>query len=973
MRQNARMFTSICTFVAVLLLSPLGLMAQDDAPTGVAKVQAKLAIELGAPFCDQAVLQREMPVPVWGWSKPGTKISVEFAGQKKTTETGKDGKWMVKLDPLKASDQPADLVIGDNAGKKVVLKNILVGEVWMASGQSNMQWTAGKCDVAILLKRIADRVKEGKEKPPVIREFEVTSVFSALHPIEHATGAWKNDDMENYSAVATAFAYELYKELGVPIGILNCSFSQTTIQAWTPRCGFRDGKDEYTQAIYKKILESDPTTPEHKAAWDNYYQEIEIAVKEGKAISTQTPGNLNGNRDASWMYHGRLHPVIPFAIRGAIWNQGYASIGEGFLYYNNLHSLIRGWREVWGQGEFPVYFHQFYAPGANDGLTLNPMAEMRLGAWQARDIPNTGMGCQIDITGTIHYFDKALPGKRLALHALKNQYGKKIVTDGPMFKSYTVKGDKLIVALEHADGGLLVGQTNPGKTLDGPAAIENGEEKVTLFYVADKDRVWHRAKMKIAGDKLELSAAGVTEPRGVSYGCNGVGAQPNIYNKAMLPLAPFIYYDNKLVTSKDWPDNPIKVDGVTVDPSTLAKRYEYRKMPLVGQQFRDNAVLQADMPVTFWGSTIHDWGYEAKGKAEIKFSFAGNEKIIPVTSGMKEWQVIVPPMMASAEPKTLKVTFTIDGEVAHERVCTNMVIGDVWYVAAPPMAVVTGASSSSNGLVRVMTRRAIRDRSPRPARFSVSVSTLTNGTGAAIWEEAKGGLAGMLGQRIAAKTGKPVGIIFMQSASGKELAAPELKHWIDADTLQQLPDLLKDYKELAGQKPGTLYYDANVRNYSDAWKKHWGDYIPKMIAEKRVPDSEPWGKYPAFASEITTEAAQSFNVLTSPFTPGSFKGVIFLTGEAMFKQDQGAAFGEQLRVLANSWKTKFGCPDPYFFYTIPGVELAPKITKPKDITGQSKAFEIAAWPTAKAAKEDLAALEKQMADLIDQIVREVYK
>jgi sialate O-acetylesterase len=140
------MFTSICTFVAVLLLSPLGLMAQDDEPTGVAKVQAKLAIELGAPFCDQAVLQREMPVPVWGWSKPGTKISVEFAGQKKTTETGKDGKWMVKLDPLKASDQPADLVIGDNAGKKVVLKNILVGEVWMASGQSNMQWTAGKCD-----------------------------------------------------------------------------------------------------------------------------------------------------------------------------------------------------------------------------------------------------------------------------------------------------------------------------------------------------------------------------------------------------------------------------------------------------------------------------------------------------------------------------------------------------------------------------------------------------------------------------------------------------------------------------------------------------------------------------------------------------------------------------------------------------------------------------------------------------------
>ncbi|MFN7342965.1 MAG: sialate O-acetylesterase, partial [bacterium] len=124
-------------------------------------------------------------------------------------------------------------------------------------------------------------------------------------------------------------------------------------------------------------------------------------------------------------------------------------------------------REVWEQGDFPVYFHQLYAPGANDGLTLNDMGEMRLGFWLARDIPNTGMASQIDITGGIHYRDKAVPGKRLALHALKNQYGKNIVADGPMYKSYEVKGDKLVVTLDHAHGGLLVGQLTPGKTLDG--------------------------------------------------------------------------------------------------------------------------------------------------------------------------------------------------------------------------------------------------------------------------------------------------------------------------------------------------------------------------------------------------------------------------------------------------------------------------------------------------------------------------
>jgi len=956
-----------------LLIGPLGLMAQEDAePTEKSVAQAKLDIELGAPFCDNAILQREIPVPVWGWSKPGTKITVEFAGQKATAEAGKDGKWLLKLKPLKASAEPAEMVISDSAGKKVTLKNILVGEVWMASGQSNMQWKAGQCDVA----KIIAALKAKGEMPP-IREFGVTSVFAALHPIEHATGAWNDGDYGDYSAVAFAFAHKLYGELQVPIGILNCSFSQTSIQAWTPREGFREGKDEYTQAIYRRVLESDPATPEHKAAWDKFCSEIEGALKEGKAISTKTPGNLAGNRDATWMYHGKLHPVIPYAIRGAIWNQGYANIGEGILYYNNLHSLIRGWRAAWGNPELPVYFHQFYAPGCNDGLTLNEMAEMRLGAWLARDIPNVGMACQIDITGGIHYRDKALPGRRLALHALKNQYpstalraggkAKDIVADGPMFKSYEVKGDKAIVSLDFAEGGLQVGKAIPGDVLDAPAVLTNAEAQVTLFYVAEKDRVWHRAKMKIAGDKVELTAAGVAEPRGVAYACNGVGSLPNLYNQALLPLAPFIYYDHKLVTSKDWPDNPIKVEGVKVDLSEVGRLYEYRKMPLVSAQFRDNAVFQADMPVTFWGSAIHDWGYEAKGKAEIKFSFAGVEKTIPVTPGMKEWQVTVPPMKASAEPKTLKVTFSIDGELVHMRVCTNMVIGDVWYVAAPHMAAVNAGAAAPNGLVRVMTRKANRATSPRPSRYSVCISTTPGNSYDSRWEDAKGGLAGILGQRMAAKTGKPVGIIFMQSAGGKDVTEPELKSWIDAESLNQAPSLMDDYRQLAGVVPGNSYYEANARLYMADWKKYWSEYIPKMIAEKKVPDGLAWGTYPAFASSITTEAAQSYNVLVCSFCPGSFKGIIFLSGEAMFTKDQGANFGEQFTVLANSWKTKFGCPDPAFIYTIPSSTLAPKITKPKAIQGRSVAMEINSWPSAKApANADWSAL-------IEKVMGEVYK
>lgn len=692
-----------------------------------------------------------------------------------------------------------------------------------------------------------------------------------------------------------------------------------------------------------------------------------------EAVSKATPGNLGDNRDASWMYNGRLHPVVPYAIRGAIWNQCYANIGEGFLYYNNLHSLIRGWREVWGQGDFPVYFHQLYAPGCNDGLSLNPMAEMRLGAWQARDIPNVGMACQVDITGAIHYRDKALPGKRLALHALKNQYGRKIVADGPMFKDYKVDGDKLTVTFDFADGGLLVGNTTMGNSLNGPTVITNGEDKVTLFYVAGKDRVWHRAKMKIDGEKVVLTAAGVAEPCGVAYACNGVGELPNLYNRALLPMSPFIYYDHKLVTSDTWPDKPVKVGGVKVDPATVGKLNEYRKMPLLSAQFRDAAVFQSGMPVTIWGSAIHDWGYEAKGKAEIKFSFAGIEKTIPVTPGMKEWQVTVPPMEASAEPKTLKVSFSIDGELAHERTCTNIVVGDVWYVAAPDGQSV---GRGGDGTVRVMTRKAKGFTSDRPRRYSVCISTTPGNSYDSVWMNAAGGFAGMLGDRIHAKTAKPVGIIYMQGD------APELKHWIGAGDLNQAPSLMEDYKQLAGLKPGNPYYDANVRLYMADWKKYWSEYIPQMISERRVPDGRAWGTYPAFAGSVTTEAAHAYNVMVNCFWPGSFKGIIFLSNEAMFKNDQGANYGEQLSVLANSWKEKFArrqdsgqvCPDPYFFYTIPSQALAPKITKPETIKGRSAAFEIDHWLAAKrGGKEDAAAVNKQWMGLIDRVVKEVYE
>ena len=949
----------------------------------------KPAIELGAPFTDNAILQRGMNVPVWGWGKPGTKVTVSFSGQKKNAITTEDGKWVVELDPLKANAEPADLVVAESTGKTRTLKNILVGEVWMASGQSNMQWLASKCDVGrVLIKGINERVAAGEERAPVIREAKVTNYFAHLHPIEHADAEWISDG-SNMSAIAYAFAYKLHRELGVPIGILNCSFSQTAIQAWTPRCGFAGGEDEYTKAIYKKILETDPNTPEHKAAWKRFYQEIDDTIRENaervkrgeiaQAIPTKPPGNLSGNRDASWLFNARINPMIPFAIRGAIWNQGYANMGEGLPYYHNLHSMIRGWRKLWDRPELPVYFHQFYSAGQkgeDNSPSIGSTAEMRYGTWLARDIPNTGMASQIDITGAIHYNHKTIPGERLALHALKNQYGRKLVADGPMFKSYEVKDDKLIVSFENVDGGLVVAETAT-KSKNGvatPTIIPRGDDQVKLFYLADENRVWHPAKMEIVGmttegdvrtSKLEprvvLSSPNVKSPRGVSYGTAGIGFQPNLYNRALLPATPFIYYDHKPVTSETWPDEKLKVAGEVIDPSTVGLLDEWRKMPLLSTQFRNNAVLQAGVPITIWGSASHDFGHEAEGDAVIQFSFAGIEKTISVkddpsiitlgageTRGntWKEWRVTVPPMEASAEPKTLKVTFLIDGEIAHQRICENIVIGDVWFVAAPPLKAQPKIAEKSSGIVRMMTRKAKRFSSPTASRYSVCVSRTPLNRFASLWEDANG-FAAALGHRIGNRTGKPVGIVFMQTATTGKPAVDTttLKSWIPADSLDRAPSLMDDFKDLGAVRPGNTFYDANARRYVDEWKKYWSQYVPEMMTTKRVPDDVPWGSYPTLTASVTSTASEVYNVMVHPFTPGAFKGVIFLSSEKMVEADQGAHFGEQLSALANSWRERFG-GNPHFLYTVPSKDLAPKITAPQSIKGSAKAFKITDWESA---------------------------
>jgi sialate O-acetylesterase len=917
--------------------------------------ESESAIDLGPPFSDHAILQRQMPVPVWGWSDPGTKITVKFAGQEKRAEaTGENGKWIVELDPLEASAEPREMSVSDQSGRTVTLENILVGEVWVASGQSNMQWVVGKSRA----KDLVDAITESGDAPP-IRECKITDRFAALHPIERARGAWTDGEYLGQSAIAFAFAHKLYEELGVPIGILNGSFSQTRIEAWVPRGGFADGTDEHSREMHRRMLETDPRTPEHRVAWDRYEQDVKKLlesnaerVREGRrpraASEVERPGNLDGNRDASWLFNARLNPMIPYAIRGAIWNQGYANMGDGLTYYHNLHALIRGWRREWNRPDLPVYFHQFYSPNPRGTRpSIGSTAEMRLGTWLARDIPHTGMASQIDIEGAIHYRHKVVPARRLALHALKNQYDREVVADGPMFESYRVDGERLIVEFDHADGGLVVAETRSnalGKDDEAtgfadPEVIPDGEDQVDFFYLAGEDRVWHPAEVEIDGSRVILTSSGVRRPRGVAYGTGGIGFRPALYNRARLPMTPFIHYDGKRVTRDAWPDEQLKIAGEKIDPSTVGMVHEYRKMPLLSTQFRDRAVLQAGTPITFWGSAVHAWGYEADGEAVITFRFDGIEKTIPVTPGMREWQHTVPAMEPGAAPKTLEVTFEIDGELVHRRVAEDIVVGDVWYVATPPLEFPGEAETSGEGIVRVMEREAKRSSFHRPSRFSVAVSTTPKNRFASYWKEAGEGFAGALGRRLAAETGNPVGIILMESREDVPV-----KSWIPPESLKLAPGLMEDYEEIASLRPGNRHYDANVRNHLRDWEIYWSETIPEMIAAKRPTDGAAWGRYPTLAADVTSEAAHSYNVMVHSFTPAEFRGILFLAGEAMMKDHRGADFGPELAALANGWKRVFGGDDVPFVYTLPTKSLVPRVSRPDGMDGRQRAIEISDWP-----------------------------
>ncbi len=505
--------------------------------------RAAADVSLRAIFSDHMVLQDDAPVPVWGWAEPGEKVTVSFAGQTKNCTAGADGKWMVKLGKLKCGETAAMMVKGNNT---LTINDVLIGEVWLGSGQSNMAFTVNRAKDFEQEKAAANL--------PKIRHFRESS-GAAPTPQEKCSGKWElcsPDTVGGFSAIAYFFGRELHRKLGVPVGLINSSVGGTPVEAWTSwdaQKNFAELKPLF-ESWEKKQATWDPEKA--KAAYEKQLAAWKEAAKKTKADGDKTrrpPRRPVEPRLDAWkpgnLFNGKIAPLVPYAIRGAIWYQGESNTGMGQLYHLHLSAMVKDWRARWGC-DFPfawVQLPNFHAaqklPVEDTGWVL-----VREGMLKTLALPNTGMAITTDIgeADNIHPKDKQEAGKRLAMWALADVYKQKgVASCGPLACGHKINGGEVTITFKHADGGLVVkvGDTLVTPREDWPATLpEGGFGTIRGFAVAGADKQWHRAAAKIIGNTVVVASPEVKQPVAVRYAWAD-NPDCNLYNRAGIPASPF--------------------------------------------------------------------------------------------------------------------------------------------------------------------------------------------------------------------------------------------------------------------------------------------------------------------------------------------------------------------------------------------------------------------------------------------------
>jgi len=500
-------------------------------------------VKLASPFTSHMVLQREMKVPVWGVADPGETVKVEFAGQEKSATAGADGTWRVDLAPLTASDESrAFTVTGSKTAQPIRLDDVLVGEVWLASGQSNMDFSVSK-----KVKYFAGVANEDQEiaaaNYPNIRMLTGTAT-KTYDPQTTIAGQWavcSPQTVPAFSAVAYFFARDLQKGIKVPVGIVTMAFGASTAESWIRREALA-GDPRLSPMItrFDAAVEKFRTTP-HPVVAPTRSEDVSSPspipspsdiVSSGTGLAgnatprprrpPRNPDPVQDQHNPTVLFNGMINPVIPFAMRGVIWYQGESIVGGDAgraLYPHVQATLIKDWRKLWGEGDFPFYIVQLAALRNNSNSPITREAQAT-----ALDLPNTGMAVTIDIGDekNVHPKDKQDVGDRLSRIALANVYGQGIEYSGPVFKSAQVENGDIRLHFTHPGGG-LVAKGGPLK----------------WFVIAGADQVFAPADARIDGDTVVVSSATVPTPVAVRYAWDNYPDGCNLYNAAGLPAAPF--------------------------------------------------------------------------------------------------------------------------------------------------------------------------------------------------------------------------------------------------------------------------------------------------------------------------------------------------------------------------------------------------------------------------------------------------
>lgn len=471
-------------------LALMALVALGGAP-------ARAEVKLPKLFADHMVLQRETEANLWGWAAPGEEVKVSLNDSTATAKAGEDGKWKARL-KTPAAGGPFELKF--KGANEITLKDVYVGDVWIASGQSNMEWSVAAS--------ANPQEEAANAKHPTIRMIKVHRVPAAKPvddiPVSPETKKTSPDSgwavcapetAPTFSAVGYYFARYLQQDLNIPIGIINTSWGGTRCEPWTSM----------------EALAAVPSL--------QYFAE--------RKISGGNPG------EPSVLYNGMLAPIVPYSIKGAIWYQGESNLDKADEYRTLFPTMIGDWRARFGQGDFPFLFVQL-APYKYDGSTR--LAELWDSQLKTLSIAkNTGMCVTTDITNIndIHPKNKQDVGKRLALWALANTYGKKdLVYSGPLYDSHEIEGNKIRIKFKHG-AGLMAKDDKP----------------LTHFQIAGDDQKFVEAKAEINGDTLVVSSEAVPKPAAVRFAWSPI-AEPNLFNKAGLPASPFRTDDWKLMTAK---------------------------------------------------------------------------------------------------------------------------------------------------------------------------------------------------------------------------------------------------------------------------------------------------------------------------------------------------------------------------------------------------------------------------------------